>query len=107
MGYCSLVPTQNILCQGRGSAANSAVCFVLPELPPSTPHFLIYYLSALLVWSGETLHDIDVDFDMNVEEVIQYIYSRYGRKRAAMVANVITFKSKGALRSVGKALGIS
>jgi error-prone DNA polymerase len=96
---------QNILCQGRGSAANSSVCYVLGITSVNPAQFDLLFERFVSMERGDP-PDIDVDFEHERrEEVIQYIYQRYGRERAAMVANVITFRGKGALRSVGKALG--
>lgn len=98
--------SQNILCQGRGSAANSAVCFVLGVTAVDPSLFDLLFERFVSVERGDP-PDIDVDFEHERrEEVIHYIYQRYGRDKAAMVANVITFRSRGALRAVGKALGI-
>lgn len=98
--------SQGILCQGRGSAANSSVCFVLGVTAVDPTKFDVLFERFISVERGDP-PDIDVDFEHERrEEVIQYIYERFGRKRAAMVANVITFKSKGCLRFTGKALGI-
>ncbi len=97
---------QGILCQGRGSAANSAVCFVLGITAVDPTKFDLLFERFMSVERGDP-PDIDVDFEHERrEEVIQYIYKRYGRDKAAMVANVITFRRKGALRACGKALGI-
>jgi error-prone DNA polymerase len=97
---------KNILCQGRGSAANSAVCFVLGITAVDPSQFDLLFERFMSVERGDP-PDIDVDFEHERrEEVIQYIYQRYGRDRAAMVANVITFRRKGALREVGKVFGI-
>ena len=97
---------KEILCQGRGSAANSAICFVLGITAVDPALYDLVFERFISVERGDP-PDIDVDFEHERrEEVIQYIYQRYGRKRAAMVANVITFRSKGALRAVGRALGI-
>ncbi|MCP3689125.1 MAG: DNA polymerase III subunit alpha, partial [Gammaproteobacteria bacterium] len=97
---------QDILCQGRGSAANSAVCFVLGITSVNPNQFDLLFERFISMERGDP-PDIDVDFEHERrEEVIQYIYRRYGRERAAMVANVITFRGKGALRAVGKALGV-
>ncbi|MCX6117072.1 MAG: error-prone DNA polymerase [Proteobacteria bacterium] len=97
---------QKILCQGRGSAANSAVCFVLGITAVDPSRFDLLFERFMSVERGDP-PDIDVDFEHERrEEVIQYIYKRYGRDKAAMVANVITFRRKGALRETGKALGI-
>jgi len=97
---------QDILCQGRGSAANSSVCFVLGVTSVNPAQFDLLFERFVSMERGDP-PDIDVDFEHERrEEVIQYIYRRYGRERAAMVANVITFRGKGALRAVGKALGV-
>ena len=97
---------RNILCQGRGSAANSAVCFVLGVTSVDPSLFDVLFERFISVERGDP-PDIDVDFEHERrEEVIQYIYERYGRQKAAMVANVITFRRKGSIRSVGKALGV-
>ncbi|MGO9699045.1 MAG: error-prone DNA polymerase, partial [Xanthobacteraceae bacterium] len=96
-----------ILCQGRGSAANSAVCFCLgvTEVNPETTDLLFArFISAN---RGEP-PDIDVDFEHERrEEVIQYIYKRYGRHRAAICATVVHYRSRRAIREVGKALGLT
>jgi error-prone DNA polymerase len=98
---------QQILCQGRGSAANSTVCFVLGITSVNPDQFDLLFERFVSMERGDP-PDIDVDFEHERrEEVIQYIYSRYGRDRAAMVANVVTFRGKGALRAVGKVLGAS
>ena len=97
---------QDILCQGRGSAANSAVCYVLGITSVDPTVFDLLFERFISMERGDP-PDIDVDFEHERrEEVVQYIYRRFGRDRAAMVANVITFRNKGALRAVGKALGI-
>jgi error-prone DNA polymerase len=98
---------KNILCQGRGSAANSAVCYCLgiTEVNPNESQLLFArFISAN---RGEP-PDIDVDFEHERrEEVIQYIYSRYGRHRAAICATVIHYRSRRAIREVGKVLGLT
>ncbi|MGB6758757.1 MAG: error-prone DNA polymerase [Xanthobacteraceae bacterium] len=98
---------KNILCQGRGSAANSAVCFCLgiTEVNPNESQLLFArFISAN---RGEP-PDIDVDFEHERrEEVIQYIYGRYGRHRAAICATVIHYRSRRAIREVGKVLGLT
>ena len=98
---------QGILCQGRGSAANSAVCYVLGVTavdPASTSLLFERFISEE---RGEP-PDIDVDFEHERrEEVIQYIFRKYGRHRAAMVCNIITWRTRSALRDTGKALGLS
>jgi error-prone DNA polymerase len=97
---------QGILCQGRGSAANSAVCYCLgvTEVDPSRMSTLFErFISAE---RGEP-PDIDVDFEhQRREEVIQYIYRKYGRHRAALTAVVICYRPRSAVRDVGRALGI-
>lgn len=98
--------SQDILCQGRGSAANSAICYTLGITAINPDKFDLLFERFISVERGDP-PDIDVDFENSRrEEVIQYIYERYGRQKAAMVCNVITFKSKGAIRFAGKALGI-
>lgn len=99
--------SKEILCQGRGSAANSAVCYVLGITSVNPDNFELLFERFMSAERGDP-PDIDVDFEHERrEEVIQYIYRRYGRDRAAMVCNVICFKTRGALRFVGKALGFS
>ncbi|MGE0483689.1 MAG: error-prone DNA polymerase [Gammaproteobacteria bacterium] len=96
-----------ILCQGRGSAANSAVCYCLgiTEVDPARMEML--FERFISKERGEP-PDIDVDFEhQRREEVIQYIYAKYGRERAALAATVITYKLRSAVRDVGKALGMS
>ncbi|MFC4273481.1 DNA polymerase III subunit alpha [Sneathiella chungangensis] len=99
--------SQGILCQGRGSAANSAICFCLgiTSIDPVKSELLFErFISAE---RGEP-PDIDVDFEHERrEEVIQYIYAKYGRDRAGLAATVISFRTKMAIREVGKALGLS
>ncbi len=95
-----------ILCQGRGSAANSAVCFVLgiTAVPPDK-HELLF--ERFISEARDEPPDIDVDFEHERrEEVIQHIYARYGRDRAAIAATVIRFRERSAIREVGKALGL-
>ncbi len=95
--------SQGILCQGRGSAANSAICFVLGITALDPSQFELLFERFISVERGDP-PDIDVDFEHERrEEVIQYIYRRFGRDKAAMVANVICFKTKGATRAVLKA----
>ncbi|MCH8334570.1 MAG: error-prone DNA polymerase [Proteobacteria bacterium] len=99
--------SQNILCQGRGSAANSAVCFCLgiTEVDPARMATLI---ERFISKERNEPPDIDVDFEHERrEEVIQYIYQKYGRDRAALAATVVTYRPRSALRDVGKALGLS
>ncbi len=97
---------QNILCQGRGSAANSVVCFCLKitEIDPVRMNMLV---ARFLSRARNEPPDIDVDFEhQRREEVIQYIYRKYGTRRAALAATLITYRSRSALRDVGKALGL-
>ena len=99
--------SQKILCQGRGSAANSAVCYCLgiTEVDPGRMSVLF---ERFISKERNEPPDIDVDFEhQRREEVIQYIYAKYGRERAALTAVVITYQPKSALRDVGKALGLS
>ncbi|MDA9417943.1 DNA polymerase [Bradyrhizobium sp. CCBAU 25360] len=99
--------SQSILCQGRGSAANSAVCYVLgiTSVDPTKVDLLFERFI-----SKERLEppDIDVDFEHSRrEEVMQYVYRRYGRHRAAIIATVIHYRPRSAIRDVGKALGLT
>lgn len=99
--------SQQILCQGRGSAANSAVCFCLgiTEVDPDRMAMLV---ERFISKERNEPPDIDVDFEHERrEEVIQYIYQKYGRDRAALAATVITYRPRSALRDVGKVLGLS
>ncbi|MGQ0579685.1 MAG: error-prone DNA polymerase [Betaproteobacteria bacterium] len=98
--------SQGILCQGRGSAANSAVCYALgiTEVDPGRMQMLF---ERFISRERNEPPDIDVDFEhQRREEVIQYIYQKYGRERAAIAATVITYRSRSAFRDVGKALGL-
>ncbi|MDP9902133.1 error-prone DNA polymerase [Variovorax ginsengisoli] len=97
---------QKILCQGRGSSANSAVCYCLgiTAIDPMTSTLLF---ERFLSRERKEPPDIDVDFEhQRREEVIQYIYKKYGRDRAAIAAVVICYRSRSALRDVGKALDL-
>ncbi len=97
---------EGILCQGRGSAANSTVCYALgiTEVDPSRMNMLF---ERFLSRERNEPPDIDVDFEhQRREEVIQYIYRKYGRDRAAIAATLITYKPRSAVRDVGKALGM-
>ena len=99
--------SKKILCQGRGSAANSAVCFCLgiTEVDPGRMETLV---ERFISKERNEPPDIDVDFEHERrEEVIQYIYGKYGRDRAALAATVITYRPRSALRDVGKVLGLS
>ena len=98
--------SRGILCQGRGSAANSAVCFVLgiTSIDPGRNDLLF---ERFVSQERKEPPDIDVDFEHERrEEVIQWVYNTYGRTRAALCSTVIRYRSKGALRDVGKALGL-
>jgi len=98
--------SRRILCQGRGSAANSAVCYCLgiAEVDPENGHVLF---ERFVSRERNEPPDIDVDFEHERrEEVIQYIYGKYGRDRAALAATVISYRTKSALRDLGKALEV-
>jgi error-prone DNA polymerase len=98
--------SRGILCQGRGSAANSAVCYLLgiTEVNPAKQELLF---ERFISKERNEPPDIDVDFEhQRREEVIQYIYRKYGRERAALAATLITYQPKSALRDAGKALGL-
>jgi error-prone DNA polymerase len=98
--------SKNILCQGRGSAANSAVCYALgiTEVDPARMSMLF---ERFVSRERNEPPDIDVDFEhQRREEVIQYIYAKYGRERAALAATVIRYRPKSAIRDCGKALGL-
>jgi DNA-directed DNA polymerase III PolC len=99
--------SQGILCQGRGSAANSAVCFCLgvTEVDPDRADLLF---ERFISPERREPPDIDVDFEHERrEEVIQYIYDKYGRERAGIAATVISYRGRSAIREVGKAFGLS
>jgi error-prone DNA polymerase len=103
----SFARSQQILCQGRGSAANSAVCFCL-GITEVDPERMAMLVERFISKERNEPPDIDVDFEHERrEEVIQYIYQKYGRERAALAATVITYRPRSALRDVGKALGLS
>ncbi|WP_347329756.1 error-prone DNA polymerase [Marinimicrobium locisalis] len=96
-----------ILYQGRGSAANSVVCYCL-EITAVDPRHIKVLFERFLSKERDEPPDIDVDFEHERrEEVIQYVYEKYGRPRAALAATVISYRFKSALRDVGKALGIN
>ncbi|TDO50132.1 error-prone DNA polymerase [Kribbella sp. VKM Ac-2527] len=98
---------KGILYQGRGSAANSVVCYAL-EITAIDPVFYDLPFERFLSAARDEEPDIDVDFDSDRrEEVIQYVYGKYGRRNAAQVANVITYRPKLAVRDMAKALGFS
>ena len=98
--------SQHILCQGRGSAANSVVCYCIgvTEVDPARMSTLF---ERFISKERNEPPDIDIDFEHERrEEVIQYLYNRFGRDRAALTAAVISYRPKSAMRDVGKALGI-
>lgn len=98
---------QGILYQGRGSAANSVVCYCL-EITAVNPAKVDVLFERFISKERDEPPDIDVDFEHERrEEVIQYIYQKYGRERAALAATVISYRFKSAVRDVGKALGIA
>ena len=98
--------SQDILCQGRGSAANSAVCYALhiTEVDPARSAMLF---ERFISRERNEPPDIDVDFEhQRREEVMQYVFGKYGRERAALAATLITYRPKSAVRDVGRALGL-
>ncbi|MDH3483491.1 MAG: error-prone DNA polymerase [Myxococcales bacterium] len=102
--YCR---ESNILCQGRGSAANSAVCFCLGITAIDPVRMDLLFERFLSVERAEPPDiDLDIEHDRR-EEVIQHVYEKYGRHRAAMVANVIRYRIRSAVRDVGKVLGLA
>lgn len=99
--------SKSILCQGRGAAANSAVCYCL-GITSVDPTQIDLLFARFVSKERQEPPDIDIDFEHERrEEVIQYIYGKYGRERAAIAAAVITFRARSAVREVGKALGLS
>lgn len=99
--------SKGILCQGRGSAANSAVCYCLGITAVDPAQADLLFERFVSEARGEP-PDIDVDFEHERrEEVIQYVYAKYGRERAGLAATVICYRARSALRDVGKALGLS
>ena len=99
--------SRNILCQGRGSSANSAVCYCL-QITAVDPSKIQVLFARFISRSRNEPPDIDVDFEHERrEEVIQFIYGKYGRERTALTAAVSTYRPKGAIRDVGKALGLT
>ncbi|ULN63339.1 error-prone DNA polymerase [Vibrio gigantis] len=98
--------SQGILYQGRGSAANSVVCYCL-EITSVDPRQISVLFERFISKERDEPPDIDVDFEHERrEEIIQYIYKKYGRERAALAATVISYRFKSAVRDVGKALGL-
>jgi error-prone DNA polymerase len=99
--------SQNILCQGRGAAANSAVCYCLGVTSVDPDRINLLFERFVSLERNEP-PDIDIDFEHERrEEIIQYIYGKYGRDRAGLTAEVITYRRRSAVRDVGKALGLS
>ena len=99
--------SRGILCQGRGSAANSAVCYCL-EVTEVDPETTDLFFERFISKERNEAPDIDVDFEHERrEEVLQYLYDKYGRERCGMTAVVITYRVRSAVRDVGKALGMS
>ncbi|MFN0056224.1 MAG: error-prone DNA polymerase [Planctomycetales bacterium] len=99
--------SRGILCQGRGSAANSAVCYCL-GVTSVDPERIDVLFERFVSKERNEAPDIDVDFEHERrEEVIQYVYDKYGRERAGMTAEVISYRPRSAVRDVGKALGLS
>jgi error-prone DNA polymerase len=98
---------RGILCQGRGSAANSRVCYYLGVTAVDPARGAALLFERFLSRERNEPPDIDVDFEHERrEEVIQYVYGKYGRERAALAASVITYRARSALRDLGKALGL-
>lgn len=103
----SFARSQGILCQGRGGAANSAVCYCLGITEVDPARFQLLFARFVSRERGEP-PDIDIDFEHERrEEVIQYIYAKYGRDRAALTAEIISYRGRSAVREVGKAMGLS
>jgi error-prone DNA polymerase len=99
--------SRDILCQGRGSAANSVVCYCLGITSVSPEKIDVLFERFISAARGEP-PDIDVDFEHERrEEVIQYVYQRYGRDHAGLAATLITYRARGAIREVGKVMGLS
>jgi len=99
--------SRHILCQGRGSAANSAVCYCL-GITAVDPARMDVLFERFVSRERDEAPDIDVDFEhQRREEVLQYLYTRYGRERAGIAAEVICYRPRSAVRDVGKALGFS
>ncbi|QDT53927.1 Error-prone DNA polymerase [Caulifigura coniformis] len=99
--------SRNILCQGRGSAANSVVCYCL-EVTSVDPEQIDVLFERFISKERGEAPDIDIDFEHERrEEVIQYVYEKYGRERAGMTAELITYRHRSAVRDIGKAMGMS
>src|SRR5207237_1161615 len=104
---CAFARSRGILCQGRGSAANSVVCYCLGITAVDPARIDVLFERFISAARGEP-PDIDVDFEHERrEEVIQYIYEKYGRDRAGIAATVICYRTRSAIREVGKAMGRS
>ncbi len=104
VGFCR---THDIYCQGRGSAANSAVCYALGVTKADAVALGLLF-ERFLSLERDGPPDIDLDIEhQRREEVIQYVYDKYGRERAAQVANVITYRPRSALREMAKVVGLS
>src|SRR6185312_7130281 len=96
-----------VLCQGRGSAANSAVCYAL-GITAVDPIGMKLLFERFMSEERKEIPDIDIDFaHQDREKVIQYVYERWGRAHAAMAAEVISYRTRSAIRDVGKALGLT
>src|SRR5690606_35959858 len=105
--YVRFARSRGILCQGRGSAANSTVCYCLGITSVNPAKFRLLFARFMSDARNEP-PDIDVDFEHERrEEVIQYIYEKFGRDRAAIVATVTQVRARGSIRDVGKAMGLS
>ena len=103
----SFARSKNILCQGRGSAANSVVCYAL-GVTEASPEMITMVFERFISEARNEPPDIDVDFEhQRREEVIQHIYEKYGRHRAGLCSTVVHFRSRRAIREVGKAMGLS
>lgn len=99
--------SKNILCQGRGSAANSAVCYCL-GITSVNPEKIDVLFERFISRERNEAPDIDIDFEHERrEEVLQYLYTKYGRERAAMTAEVVRYRLRSSLRDIGKALDLS
>lgn len=99
--------SQHILCQGRGSTANSVVCYAL-GITEASPAMISMVFERFISEVRNEPPDIDVDFEHERrEEVIQHIYAKYGRHRAGICSTVVHFRSRAAIRQVGKAMGLS
>lgn len=103
----ALARSKNILCQGRGSAANSVICYAL-GITEASPETISMVFERFISEVRDEPPDIDVDFEHERrEEVIQHIYAKYGRERAGICSTVSHFRTRGAIREVGKAMGLS